>query len=120
MYNNKVLALTLMSFLAAVALASEGGTQVSWPNFGFNNAGTRYNSSETILTTANVNQLKLNKKVKIGAATAIESSSAVVSNVAYFGSENNDFYALNLSTGKINWQYATGSVITSSPARSEE
>jgi outer membrane protein assembly factor BamB len=44
------------------------------------------------------------------------SAPAVVNGVVYFGSSNNNVYALNASTGDFLWSFATGNSVTSSPA----
>ncbi|MEI6293349.1 MAG: PKD domain-containing protein, partial [Methanomicrobiales archaeon] len=47
---------------------------------------------------------------------AVSSSPAVENGVVYFGSYDNNTYALNAETGAFLWSYTTGSRISSSPA----
>ncbi len=44
------------------------------------------------------------------------SSPAVVNGVVYVGSDDNNTYALNATTGAKLWNYTTGSEVYSSPA----
>ena len=47
----------------------------------------------------------------------MQSSPAVANGVVYFGSDDNNVYALNANTGAKLWSYATGSLaVASSPA----
>ena len=44
------------------------------------------------------------------------SSPVVVDSSVYFGSGDNNFYALDAGTGKLRWKFKTGGVVHSSPA----
>ena len=44
------------------------------------------------------------------------SSPAVANGVVYIGSDDDNVYALNASTGALLWQYTTGNSVSSSPA----
>ena len=46
----------------------------------------------------------------------VNSSPAVANGVVYVGSDDNNVYALNASTGALLWSYTTGSTVVSSPA----
>jgi outer membrane protein assembly factor BamB len=46
----------------------------------------------------------------------VQSSPAVANGVVYIGSDDNNVYALNASTGILLWSYTTGGAVTSSPA----
>jgi outer membrane protein assembly factor BamB len=46
----------------------------------------------------------------------VESSPAVADGVVYVGSDNDNVYALNATTGKKIWNYTTGNPVVSSPA----
>ncbi len=46
----------------------------------------------------------------------VYSSPAVANGMVYVGSEDNNVYARNASTGVELWQYATGNAVYSSPA----
>jgi outer membrane protein assembly factor BamB len=46
----------------------------------------------------------------------VESSPAVVDGVVYFGADDNNFYAVKATSGKLLWQYTTGGGVSSSPA----
>ena len=41
---------------------------------------------------------------------------AVANGVVYFGSKDNNLYALNAGTGLLLWKYTTGGEVFSSPA----
>jgi len=47
------------------------------------------------------------------------SSPVVANGLVYFGSGDNNFYALEASSGKLKWKFATRGVVHSSPAISE-
>ena len=46
----------------------------------------------------------------------MDSSPAVVNGVVYVGSDDNNVYALNATTGAKLWNYTTGGAVDSSPA----
>ena len=46
----------------------------------------------------------------------VDSSPAVVDGVVYIGSNDNNVYALNATTGTLIWSYTTGGIVRSSPA----
>ena len=47
---------------------------------------------------------------------AVETSPAVVNGIVYIGSDDNEVYALNASTGALLWNYTTSGPVYSSPA----
>ena len=61
--------------------------------------------------------LKFNQlQWKFQAGGQIASSPAVVKDTVYFGSLDNNFYAVNRSTGALKWKFQTKSRVPSSPA----
>ena len=84
----------------------------------------RWNPYETVLNVNNVGSLQLKWKKPTGGnynyadptSGGPNSSPAVANGVVYFGSLDNNVYALNASTGAKLWSYATGAGVQSSPA----
>ena len=75
---------------------------------------TGFNPYEVILSPATVGSLVLDWKYTTGGA--VSSSPAVANGVAYVGSDDDDVYALEATTGALLWKHATGAQIESSPA----
>jgi eukaryotic-like serine/threonine-protein kinase len=50
---------------------------------------------------------------------AVISSPAVAAGTVYFGSTDNNLYAVDAASGTLKWKFATGSRVTSSPAVSD-
>jgi outer membrane protein assembly factor BamB len=75
----------------------------------------RWNPYEHVLNVENVGRLK-----KLGSYTTggpvFSSSPAIVNGVGYFGSDDDNVYAVNVHTGAKVWSYATGGYVQSSPA----
>src|SRR5690349_12913576 len=71
-----------------------------WAQFHRSNM-RRFNPCETVLSVNNVGSLGL----KWGYATGsrVQSSPAVVNGVVYFGSEDNNVYALKAGSGALLW-----------------
>ena len=53
---------------------------------------------------------------RIRAGAFVASSPAVVNGAVYIGSEDNNLYALNATTGALIWSFKTGGFVDSSPA----
>jgi outer membrane protein assembly factor BamB len=88
----------------------------NWTQFMRDNM-QRWNPYETVLGVSNVESLQL--KWKIGpyyTLSDVQSSPAVVNGVVYFGSDDNNVYAVNATTGARLWRYTTGGYVNSSPA----
>ena len=78
----------------------------------------RWNPYETVLGVGNVGSLQV-KWTEAHPPTSchpVQSSPAVVNGVIYFGSHDNNVYALNASTGALLWSFTTGGPVDSSPA----
>jgi outer membrane protein assembly factor BamB len=84
-----------------------------WPQYGFNAAGRRENTQETVLTRKTVPHLVQKWSANIEVAF---SSAAVANGIVYVGSGDGHLYAYDARTGAPVWQAATGSSIFSSPA----
>jgi outer membrane protein assembly factor BamB len=77
----------------------------------------RWNPYEMVLGVNNVGGLGLKWKNPIARYLNEDSSSpAVVNGVVYIGSEDDNVYALNASTGAKLWSFATGEGVVRSPA----
>ena len=101
-----------------VSNSSNPPSPADWTQFHRDNM-QRWNPYETTLGTNNVGSLQVKWKNPVGAYTGgfgFTSSPAVVNGVIYFGSDNGNVYALNVSTGAELWSVGTGSPVRSSPA----
>ncbi|MGA8430376.1 MAG: PQQ-binding-like beta-propeller repeat protein [Candidatus Sulfotelmatobacter sp.] len=110
--------LTLRLCLLAIIFASSsvplmGQTTYDWAEFHTTNMQRR-NPSETVLNVNNVGGLELAWSFKTG--SFVFSSPAVFDGVAYVGSNDGNFYAVNAISGAKLWVYATGDAVFSSPA----
>jgi outer membrane protein assembly factor BamB len=88
-----------------------------WTQFHRDNM-QRWNPYETVLGVGNVSTLALKWKNPISDTNALglSSSPAVVNGVVYFGSGDDNIYALDASTGAKLWSFATHGSVRSSPA----
>jgi outer membrane protein assembly factor BamB len=86
----------------------------NWSQFGYDQAHSRTNPYENVLSRTNVSHLTLDWRYTTG--NYIDSSPAVTNGVVYIGSEDHNVYALDAKTGTRLWSYTTGSFILSSPA----
>jgi outer membrane protein assembly factor BamB len=113
----------LWLMLAAAGNSVQAQTTPSsadWTQFHRDNM-QRWNPYETVLGVNNVGSLQLKWKNPTGGNYDYDSgypgsSPAVANGVVYFGSLDNNVYALNASTGAKLWSYPTGSAVYSSPA----
>ncbi len=74
-----------------------------WPMFGQNAANAAANSTETIISTTNVNQLHTKWAFTTGGD--VSARAAVVNGVAYFPDWGGNLHALNASTGVPIWSH---------------
>src|SRR4029079_6597885 len=88
--------------------------RTDWPQFRFNNKRVGRNPTENVLDPANVGGLDLAWSYTTGDIVA--PSPAVVNGMVYVGSDDNNVYALDASTGALVWTYSTGGDVESSPA----
>jgi polyvinyl alcohol dehydrogenase (cytochrome) len=79
----------------AVAIAA------SWPQFGFDQGGTRFNPRERVLSPSTVSSLREVWRRDIG--KAIWSSAAVAGGAVYIGERGGRFCALRAARGSIIW-----------------
>jgi eukaryotic-like serine/threonine-protein kinase len=99
---------SLLLLFGFIGLSPAAGIQSDWPMF-------RGSSSLTGVSDA-VLPAVLKLRWSFQAKDSIESSAALVSGTAYFGSMDGALYAVELATGKQRWRYATsGPVQESSP-----
>ncbi len=100
--------------LVAVTAAAQGDTMM----FRYNVAHTGDYSTVAGSTPPN-NRLNWNYTTGQNLATPypyVESSPAVANGVVYIGSDDQNVYALNATTGAKLWNYTTGGSVISSPA----
>ena len=96
----------------AVGLLASG---CDWSQFGFDPGGSRFNNTESVISTANVSTLVQRFSAPTGAAIHF-SSPAIANGVVYIGSEDDKLYAFNASSGTLLWTANTTNVVDSSPA----
>src|ERR1700733_2739824 len=85
-----------------------------WSEFRFGVKLQGFNPYENALSPSTVSGVDLRWSFTTG--NFEYSSPAVANGVIYFGSEDNNVYALNAGTGAKLWTYTTGSSVYSSPA----
>ena len=97
--------------------------QTNWAQFHAINRQTGLNPYENVLSPTTAGGLDLDWSYTTGgqgmsspASAAVFSTSAHEFYLAYIGSEDDNVYALNASTGDVLWKYATGGQVFSSPA----
>ncbi len=86
----------------------------NWPQQGFGPTHRGFNPYENTLNAGNVGSMATDWTFATGAL--VESSPTVANGTAYVGSDDDNVYALNATTGAKVWTFATGSSVTSSPA----
>jgi outer membrane protein assembly factor BamB len=87
--------------------------QTDWPQFRFEEDGTRLNPYENVLGPRNVGNLALKWIFKTD--SSVVSAPAVVNGAVYIGSNDHNVYALDAHTGMKLWSYTTGAEIYSAP-----
>lgn len=89
--------------------------QTNWSQSGYSPLHWGRNPYENVLNTVNVGTIDLDWT--FAATGAITSSPAVAGGTVYFGSADDNLYAVNVTTGAKVWSFKTGAAITdSSPA----
>src|SRR5579864_2217973 len=110
-----ILVLVLCACFVSVAwgqqLANKGSSD--WTEFHRLDM-VRVNPYEHVLNVHNAGKMVVKWKFKTG--KSVFASPAVVNGVVFVGSEDDNVYALNGSTGAKLWSYTTGSWVRSSPA----
>ena len=111
-----ILALILCTCFASVAWGQHSTSRVctGWREFHRPDM-MRWNPCEKVLNVNNVGNLQKKWSYKTGFDGAA-SSPAVANGVVYIGSDDNNVYALNASTGAKLWSYTTDGEVNSSPA----
>jgi outer membrane protein assembly factor BamB len=105
----------LMSVLLTAHPAHASTPASNWSSWGYNAANTRYNPNETILNNGNVGNLVQHWTFTDWNQSTVGSEPAVVNSVVYFGTDDDNFYAVHTKTGTVLWKYTTGGAINSSP-----
>jgi len=107
--------LMVISVMAKAQCVGAAPTAViDWPQYRFVSCHTGFNPYEFVLSPTTVGTLGLLWKYRTG--SLVDSSPAVVNGVVYIGSNDNNLYALNASTGAFLWKYQTNGSVFSSPA----
>jgi outer membrane protein assembly factor BamB len=89
--------------------------QANWPQSGYSPLHQGRNPYENMIGTTNVGIIDLDWSFATGGA--ITSAPAVSAGTVYFGSADDNLYAVNATTGAKVWSFKTGAAITdSSPA----
>ena len=107
MKHIRILALILCACFVPMAWAQQPASMNSnnWSEFHRTNM-MRGNPWEKVLNVKNVRNLNLKWSYTTG--SHVVSSPAVANGVVYVGSEDDNVYALNASTGAKLWSYTTG------------
>ncbi len=108
--------------ITAVSRATSGSSaqasytvQTNWSQSGYSALHRGRNPYENVLNTTNVGTIDLDWSFLTGGA--ITSAPAVVSGTVYFGSADDNLYAVSAATGLKVWALKTGnSIVGSSPA----
>lgn len=88
-------------------IARHAGSQVSWPQLGFDSGHSGYNPYETILNTSNVANLQQAWSFSTGSNN--NAGNVIYANgVLYAASANGRLFAIDASTGTQLWRYPTG------------
>src|ERR1700690_174322 len=116
MKHIRILVLILCTCFVSVAWGQQPASSAcnGWREFHRPNM-TRWNRCENVLNVNNVGSLHKKWSYKTGGAFDY-SSPAVANGVVYVGSDDDNVYALNASTGHKLWSYTTGGPVQSSPA----
>jgi hypothetical protein len=85
----------------------------NWAQFHFASSHTGLNPYENVLSPSTAGNL--GQRWSYAAGSDVASSPAVVNEVVYVGSGDNDVYALNAATGAKLWQFDTRGPVDSSP-----
>ncbi|HYM78979.1 MAG TPA: pyrrolo-quinoline quinone [Candidatus Dormibacteraeota bacterium] len=104
-------------------LATSAASQVNVTTYHNDNSRTGQNTSETVLTTANVNTTTFGKLFTVGVDGQVYAQPLVLSNVSigggthnvvYVATENDSVYALDANSGAQYWRVSLGTPESSS------
>lgn len=98
----------------AAATTAASSTASDWPMVGYKSSGTNFNPKDHAISPANAPQLS--QAWSYTAGWLISDAPAESGGMIYFGSWDNEVYALNAQTGALAWSYTTGASVSSSPA----
>jgi hypothetical protein len=107
-------------WITALERNSDRGSQApflvrtNWSQFQFSPDHVGLNPYENVLNSRTVSSLGLKWSYTTGGF--VTSSPTVWNNVVYVGSNDNNIYALNASTGSLLWSYPTRDPVEGSPA----
>ena len=79
----------------------------NWAQFHKRAIHDGHNFTENVLSPDNVGSLGLLWRYITGTGRQVHSSPAVANGMVYIGSDDNNVYALNASTGRLRWKYTT-------------
>jgi polyvinyl alcohol dehydrogenase (cytochrome) len=83
----------------------------SWNGWGSKASNARYQHQETLLSPANVKDLKLKWAFAFPQATRVRAQPVVTPQMTYIGSQEGIIYALDTETGCAHWQYQAESEV---------
>jgi outer membrane protein assembly factor BamB len=108
------LGIAILGAPTAPALGKAQPTTNTWPLFHFDPTRSGYSPNEHVVSTGTAPNFLPLWVYHTGGS--ILSSPAIVNNVVYVGSNDDNLYAINASTGALLKSYRTGGYILSSPA----
>src|ERR1019366_6103963 len=88
--------------------------RTDWAQFHYSPNHKGVNPYENVLSPATVGSIDRHWSFQTG--REIYSSPAVTGGIVYVGSDDNNLYALNATTGALVWKYLMGNIVYSSPA----
>ncbi len=81
----------------------------NWPQYGFGPNHAGHNPYENVLSPSTVGSIKLKW------ISSIQASPTAVADGVVYASAENAIYALDVSTGALLWEHATGPILTAPP-----
>jgi outer membrane protein assembly factor BamB len=88
--------------------------RTDWPTTGFGVGHHGFNPYENTLSTSSAS--RLDEEWTFATGGSIQSQAVAVGGVLYFGSNDDNVYAVTQATGAIKWQFTTGGSVYSAPA----
>ena len=95
------------------AVQPEPGRPVNWSRYGRDDANSRYNPDETVITATNVHCLQ--EVWSLDELAGVTSTPAVVDDVVYFGEWDGDVHARAAADGAEIWVTSLGNQVNDSP-----